>query len=73
MNPLHLSKLGFLFYAISKEMSKRYQSILAPFHLTYPQYLVMIVLWEQDGIPLKEIGERLQLDSGTLTPLLNKL
>ena len=74
MNPLHLSnQLCFPFYAISKEISKRYRSILAPFHLTYPQYLVMIVLWEQDGIPLKAIGERLQLDSGTLTPLLNKL
>lgn len=74
MNPLHLSnQLCFPFYAISKEISKRYRTILAPYHLTYPQYLVMLVLWEQDGIPLKAIGERLQLDSGTLTPLLNKL
>lgn len=74
MNPLHLSnQLCFPFYAISKEISKRYRTILAPYHLTYPQYLVMLVLWEQDGIPLKAIGGRLQLDSGTLTPLLNKL
>lgn len=74
MNPLHLSnQLCFPFYAISKEISKRYRTILAPYHLTYPQYLVMLVLWDQDGIPLKAIGERLQLDSGTLTPLLNKL
>ncbi len=74
MNPLHLSnQLCFPFYAISKEISKRYRTILAPFNLTYPQYLVMLVLWEHDGIPLKAIGHRLQLDSGTLTPLLNKL
>lgn len=74
MNPLQLSnQLCFPFYAISKEISKRYRIILAPYHLTYPQYLVMLVLWEQDGIPLKAIGQRLQLDSGTLTPLLNKL
>ncbi|PUB10950.1 MarR family winged helix-turn-helix transcriptional regulator [Paenisporosarcina sp. OV554] len=74
MNPLHLSnQLCFPFYAISKEISKRYRTILAPFNLTYPQYLVMLVLWEQDRIPLKAIGRRLQLDSGTLTPLLNKL
>mgnify|MGYP003455111119 FL=1 len=74
MNPLHLSnQLCFPFYAISKEISKRYRTILATYNLTYPQYLVMLVLWEQDGIPLKAIGRRLQLDSGTLTPLLNKL
>jgi DNA-binding MarR family transcriptional regulator len=41
--------------------------------LTYPQYLVMLVLWERDNIPLKDIGERLFLDSGTLTPLLKRL
>ena len=74
MNPLHLSnQLCFPFYAISKEISKRYRTILAPFKLTYPQYLVLLVLWEQDGISLKAIGQRLQLDSGTLTPLLKKL
>ncbi|MDG5472455.1 MarR family transcriptional regulator [Jeotgalibacillus sp. ET6] len=74
MNPLSLSnQLCFPFYAISKEISKRYRPLLAPLNLTYPQYLVMLVLWEQDFIPLKSIGERLQLDSGTLTPLINKL
>ena len=41
--------------------------------LTYPQYLVMLVLWERDGVPVKDIGERLFLDSGTLTPLLKRL
>lgn len=74
MNPLHLSnQLCFPFYAISKEISKRYRPILAPLNLTYPQYLVMLVLWEEDHVTLKSIGERLQLDSGTLTPVANKL
>lgn len=74
MNPLHLSnQLCFPFYAISKEISKRYRPILEPLSLTYPQYLVMLVLWEQDHVTLKAIGQRLQLDSGTLTPVANKL
>ncbi|TFE01538.1 MarR family transcriptional regulator [Jeotgalibacillus salarius] len=74
MNPLHLSsQLCFPFYAISKEIIKRYRPLLAPLNLTYPQYLVMLVLWEKDFVTLKSIGERLQLDSGTLTPLVNKL
>ncbi|MDZ5710732.1 MarR family winged helix-turn-helix transcriptional regulator [Jeotgalibacillus haloalkalitolerans] len=74
MNPLTLSnQLCFPFYAISKEIIKRYRPFLAPLNLTYPQYLVMLVLWEKDVVTLKSIGERLQLDSGTLTPLVNKL
>ncbi|MFB1081624.1 MarR family winged helix-turn-helix transcriptional regulator [Jeotgalibacillus sp. JSM ZJ347] len=74
MNPLHLSnQLCFPFYAISKEIIRRYRPLLAPLNLTYPQYLVMLVLWEKDFVTLKAIGERLQLDSGTLTPLMNKL
>lgn len=74
MNPLQLSnQLCFPFYAISKEIIKRYRPFLAPLNLTYPQYLVMLVLWEKDVVTLKSIGERLQLDSGTLTPLVNKL
>ncbi|AJD92904.1 MarR family transcriptional regulator [Jeotgalibacillus malaysiensis] len=74
MNPLQLSnQLCFPFYAISKEIIKRYRPLLAPLKLTYPQYLVMLVLWEKDVVTLKSIGERLQLDSGTLTPLVNKL
>ncbi|TDL31974.1 MarR family transcriptional regulator [Jeotgalibacillus sp. S-D1] len=74
MNPLHLSnQLCFPFYSISKEIIKRYRHILKPLNLTYPQYLVMLVLWEEDHVTLKSIGERLQLDSGTLTPVANKL
>lgn len=74
MDTLHLSnQLCFPFYAISKEITKRYRPLLEPLNLTYPQYLVMLVLWEKDQLALKEIGARLHLDSGTLTPLINKL
>lgn len=74
MDSLHLSnQLCFPFYAISKEITKRYRPLLEPLNLTYPQYLVMLVLWEKDQLALKEIGARLHLDSGTLTPLINKL
>ncbi|MFZ0074993.1 MAG: MarR family transcriptional regulator, partial [Exiguobacterium undae] len=52
---------------------KRYRPLLDPLGLTYPQYLVMLVLWEEDEQSLKAVGERLHLDSGTLTPLLKKL
>src|SRR3979409_2788140 len=50
-----------------------YKPLLDRLGLTYPQYLVMLVLWERDGVPVKDIGERLFLDSGTLTPLLKRL
>lgn len=74
MDTLHLSnQLCFPFYAISKEITRRYRPLLEPLNLTYPQYLVMLVLWEKDQLALKEIGARLHLDSGTLTPLINKL
>ena len=54
-------------------MSKVYRPLLEPLGLTYPQYLVMLVLWERDGLKVTEIGERLYLDSATLTPLLKRL
>jgi len=54
-------------------MTKLYKPMLEPLGLTYPQYLVMLVLWESDGVMVSEIGERLFLDSGTLTPLLKRL
>jgi len=74
MNVLHLTnQLCFPFYSISKEITKRFRLLLEPLHLPYPQYLVMLVLWEQDQIPMKAIRTRLQLDSRTLTPLINKL
>ncbi|WP_411824864.1 MarR family winged helix-turn-helix transcriptional regulator [Leptospira sp. 'Mane'] len=54
-------------------MMKMYRPMLAELNLTYPQYLVMLVLWEEDGLSVSEIGERLSLDSGTLTPLLKRM
>jgi MarR family transcriptional regulator, organic hydroperoxide resistance regulator len=74
VNPLRLdSQLCFSLYAASRAMTAAYGPLLAPLGLTYPQYLVMLVLWENDGTSVKEIGERLQLDSGTLTPVLKKM
>src|SRR4051794_34616772 len=54
-------------------MMQMYQPLLAKLDLTYPQYLVMMVLWEEDGLSVKALGEKLYLDSGTLTPLLKRL
>jgi DNA-binding MarR family transcriptional regulator len=54
-------------------MTKLYKPLLDPLGLTYPQYLAMLVLWEGDGIAVSDLGQRLQLDSGTLTPLLKRL
>jgi DNA-binding MarR family transcriptional regulator len=54
-------------------MTKLYKPLLDPLGLTYPQYLAMLVLWEGDGLTVSALGERLQLDSGTLTPLLKRL
>ena len=54
-------------------INKLYRQLLAPLNLTYPQYLVMLVLWEQDDVTVSDIGERLFLDSATLTPLLKRL
>lgn len=67
------NQLCFTVYALSREITKIYRPILESLGLTYTQYLVMIVLWEQDGQCLKDLGRRLLLDSGTLTPLLKKL
>lgn len=63
----------FALYSASLAMTKSYKPILESLGLTYPQYLVMLILWEQDDVPVKDIGERLFLDSGTLTPLLKRL
>jgi DNA-binding MarR family transcriptional regulator len=54
-------------------MNKVYRKLLRRLHLTYPQYLVMLVLWERDGVTVSDIGARLFLDSATLTPLLKRL
>ena len=66
-------QLCFALYSASLAMTKLYKPLLDPFGLTYPQYLVMLVLWEGDGITVSQLGERLALDSGTLTPLLKRL
>ena len=63
----------FALYSASHAMTRTYKPMLDRLGLTYPQYLVMLVLWEQDAILVKEIGARLFLDSGTLTPLLKRL
>ena len=63
----------FALYSAQLAMSKVYRKLLKELGLTYPQYLVMMVLWEQDRLSVSEIGERLFLDSATLTPLLKRL
>src|SRR3954470_10616096 len=67
------SQLCFAFYSMSHAFGRAYRQLLWPLGLTYPQYIVLLVLWEQDELSVKEIGERLFLDSGTLTPLLKRL
>ena len=72
--PLLLAnQLCFAVYSTAHAFNRFYKPMLDRLGLTYPQYLVMLVLWEQDGVAVKEIGERLFLDSGTLTPLLKRL
>lgn len=66
-------QLCFALYAGSLAMTKAYKPLLEPLGLTYPQYLVMLVLWEGDGLTVSAVGERLSLDSGTLTPMLKRL
>ena len=67
------NQLCFALYSTSLAMTKLYKPLLAELGLTYPQYLVMLVLWEQDDVSVSALGERLFLDSGTLTPLLKRL
>lgn len=66
-------QICFAVYSAAHAFNRAYRPFLAELRLTYPQYLVMLVLWEQDGQGVKAIGERLMLDSGTLTPLLKRL
>ena len=66
-------QLCFALYAGSLTMTKLYKPLLDPLGLTYPQYLVLLVLWERDGGTVGELGARLCLDSGTLTPLLKRM
>lgn len=66
-------QICFPLYVLSKEITGLYRPILEELDLTYPQYLVMMVLWEEDGLAVSHIGEKLFLDSGTLTPVLKRL
>lgn len=72
------SQLCFALYSASRAMTAAYRPILAELDLTYPQYLVLLVLWEEErqadgGVTVRRLGERLHLDSGTLSPLLKRL
>src|ERR1700744_2280638 len=67
------NQICFAVYSATHSFNRFYKPLLDRLGLTYPQYLAMLVLWERDGVPVKEIGERLYLDSGTLTPLLKRL
>ena len=67
------NQLCFAVYSTGHAFNRVYKPLLDRLKLTYPQYLAMLVLWEQDNVPVKDIGDRLFLDSGTLTPLLKRL
>ncbi len=67
------NQLCFALHAASRAMTAAYQPLLEELGITYPQYLVLLTLWEEDGARVSRIGERLYLDSGTLTPLLKRL
>lgn len=77
MNPIESMKLDnqicFAIYASSREITKLYRPLLQEIGLTYTQYVTMLALWEKDNVTVSELGNRLYLDSGTLTPLLKKL
>lgn len=66
-------QLCFSLYSASHRLVRSYRLLLEPLDLTYPQYLAMLVLWQQPQLNVKELGEKLHLDSGTLTPLLKRL
>lgn len=67
------NQLCFRLYSASKEVIKKYKPFLDKHNLTYTQYITMMVIWEQKKITIKNLGEKLRLDSGTLTPLIKKL
>lgn len=67
------NQLCFAVYSANLAFNQKYRQLLAPLGITYPQYLVMLVLWEKDRVTVSEIGKRLYLESSTLTPMLKKL
>ena len=72
--PIRLEEqLCFSLYTAQKQYNKYYGPALGPFHLTYPQFIVLLTLWEHDTLTVSDLGQYLNLDSGTLTPLLKRL
>ncbi|WP_113928908.1 MarR family transcriptional regulator [Bacillus sp. P14.5] len=67
------NQICFLLYAASREMTKQYKTLLEDLDVTYPQYLVLLLLWEHESLTVKGMGEKLFLDSGTLTPMLKRM
>lgn len=67
------NQLCFPLYALSRQITGFYRPLLEKLGLTYPQYLVMMVLWEKQSVSIKQLGQLLRLDSGTLTPLLKRM
>lgn len=67
------NQLCFLLYASSRELTKKYKPLLEELDVTYPQYLVLLLLWEHKSLSVKEMGHHLYLDSGTLTPMLKRM
>lgn len=73
-NPLNIdNQLCFPLYAAAKEVVKKYTPYLKPLGLTYTQYIAMMIMWEEKEVTAAHLGERLHLDSGTLTPMLKKM
>lgn len=67
------NQICFPIYAASRLITREYQPLLDELGLTYPQYLVLMVLWESDGLPVNEIGQKLLLNTNTVTPLLKRM
>lgn len=66
-------QLCFALYSATNNITRLYRSLLDDYDLTYPQYLVLLVLWEKDGVAIKEVMKKLNLDSGTLSPIIKRL
>ena len=67
------NQLCFAIYETASEFTKLYSTVLQPFGLTYPQYLVLLALWEKDAVTVKDLGEKLNLGTGTLTPMIARM
>lgn len=67
------NQICFMVYAAAREITKQYRPLLEELDVTYPQYLALLVLWEKNELSVKELGEKLYLDSGTLTPMLKRM